>query len=285
MPRCFIKGNAANCSLTEPLAASRKYGMVRREKYNARPAALTTTFTTFGLPYSSGFVIGVAAVDISVCLSALATASITAGSIIGSSPWMFTIASQGQRAATWAIRSEPPGWLGEVISARQNSCATSQIRVSSVAPTTSASDLACWHRSTTCRINGLPAISASGFPGNRVEPYRAGIIPITFMPLLLPATAVNCTDEKQRSIKQNRAGKRLILQERDADGVRDGPWHRPGPGERQTGRTRGEREENKRRTRATREGSTHATPMQLACRWPVPGFGVAFQSLPAPDAR
>ena len=55
MPRCFKKGNAANCSLTEPLAASRKYGIVRREKYSARPAGLTTTFTTFGLPYSAGF--------------------------------------------------------------------------------------------------------------------------------------------------------------------------------------------------------------------------------------
>ena len=170
MPRCFKKGNAANCSLTEPLAASRKYGIVRREKYSARPAALTTTFTTFGLPYSSGLVIGVAAVDISVCASAPATASITAGSISGSSPWMFTTASQAQRAATSAIRSEPLGWSGAVISARQKSCATSQIRVSSVATITSASDLACWQRSTTCRMSGLPAISASGFPGNRVEP-------------------------------------------------------------------------------------------------------------------
>ena len=31
------------------MAASRTYGIVRREKYNARPAALTTTFTTFGI--------------------------------------------------------------------------------------------------------------------------------------------------------------------------------------------------------------------------------------------
>ena len=54
MPRCFKKGNAANCSLTERLAASRRYGIVRREKYKARPAALTTTFTTFGLSYSVG---------------------------------------------------------------------------------------------------------------------------------------------------------------------------------------------------------------------------------------
>ena len=39
MPRCFKKGNAANCSFTGRLAASRRYGIVRREKYNAWPAA------------------------------------------------------------------------------------------------------------------------------------------------------------------------------------------------------------------------------------------------------
>src|ERR1035437_10129562 len=109
MPRCFKKGNAANCSPTEPLAASRKYGIVHREKYNAQLAALTTTFTTFGLSYSSGFLLEVAAVDISVCASAPATASITAGSISGSSPWILTTASQAQRVATSAIRSEPLG--------------------------------------------------------------------------------------------------------------------------------------------------------------------------------
>src|SRR5207245_2331913 len=119
MPRCFKKGNAANCSLTEPLAASRKYGIVRREKYSACPAEVTTTFTTFGLLYSSGFLMDVAAVDISVCPSALATASMTEGSIRGSSPWTLTTPSQLHRAATSAIRSEPLGWLGEVISTRQ----------------------------------------------------------------------------------------------------------------------------------------------------------------------
>jgi len=170
IPKCFKNGNAAICSLTELLAASRKYGIVRREKYSADPAALTTTFTTFGLSYSAGALIGVAAVDISACASAPATASITVGSINGSSPWIFTTASPPQRAATSAIRSEPLGWSGAVISARQKLCATSQIRVSSVATITSASDLACWQRSTTCRISGLPAINASGFPGNRVEP-------------------------------------------------------------------------------------------------------------------
>ena len=119
MPRCFKNGNAANCSLTEPLAASRKYGIVRREKYSAWPPALTTTFTTFGLSYSSGLLMGVAAVDISAAASARATASMTPGSISGSSPWMFTMASQAQREDTSAIRSEPLGWVGAVISTRQ----------------------------------------------------------------------------------------------------------------------------------------------------------------------
>ena len=82
----FKKANAANCSLVEPLAASRRYGIVRLEKYNARPSALTTTFTTFGLSSSAGFLMRVVAVDISQFASAAAAASITDGSINGSSP-------------------------------------------------------------------------------------------------------------------------------------------------------------------------------------------------------
>ena len=180
MPRCFKKGNAANCSFTGRLAASRRYGIVRREKYNARPAALTTTFTTFGLSSSERFLMGVAAVDISFCASAFATASITFGSISGSSPWMFTTASHSQRSQTSAMRSEPLGCSGRVISTRQKFCATSQMRVSSVATMISESDFAFWHCSTTCWMSGLPAMSASGLPGNRVEANRAGMMPVTF---------------------------------------------------------------------------------------------------------
>src|SRR5262249_46021914 len=33
-----------------------------------------------------------------------------------------------------------------------------------------------WHRRQTCSIIVLPAINASGLPGNRVEAYRAGMI-------------------------------------------------------------------------------------------------------------
>ena len=51
----------------------------------------------------------VAAVDISVVARAAATASIPSGSINGSSPWMLMTASQGHRAATSAMRSEPLG--------------------------------------------------------------------------------------------------------------------------------------------------------------------------------
>src|SRR5258707_3598285 len=98
MPKCFKKGNAANCSTTEPGAASRTYGIVRLEKYNARSAELTTTVTTLGLSYSFGSQIGVAAVDMGAWVKALATASMTAGSIIDSSRWMFM---SGARATLW----------------------------------------------------------------------------------------------------------------------------------------------------------------------------------------
>ena len=117
---------------------------------SARPAALITIFTTFGLSSSAGFLMRVAAVDISFCASAFATASITDGSINGSSPWMFTTASHSQRSATSAMRSEPLGCSGRVISTRQKFCATSQMRVSSVATMISESDFAFWHCSTTC---------------------------------------------------------------------------------------------------------------------------------------
>jgi DNA-binding NarL/FixJ family response regulator len=50
----------------------------------------------------------------------------------------------------YAERALRAGARGYVISARQKFCATSQIRVSSVATMTSLSDLAFWHCSTTC---------------------------------------------------------------------------------------------------------------------------------------
>ena len=112
---------------------------------------------------------GVAAVDISKRSSVPATASITVGSINGSSPWMLTTASQSTRAATSAMRSEPLGWSSRVISTRQNLRATSAMRSSSVATMTSLNDFASWQRSTTCWTSGLPAMGWSGFAGKRVE--------------------------------------------------------------------------------------------------------------------
>jgi hypothetical protein len=61
-------------------------GIVRREKYKAWPAWVTTTFTTFGLSYSLGSSKGVAAVDISLAASAPITASMTLGSMSAVSP-------------------------------------------------------------------------------------------------------------------------------------------------------------------------------------------------------
>jgi hypothetical protein len=45
-------------------------------------------------------------------------------------------------------------------------------------------------------------------------------------------------------MKQDRAGKRLMIPERDADEVSYGLWHRPSPWDRQKRRTRGINEEN-----------------------------------------
>ena len=84
------------------------------------------------------------------------------------------------RSQTSAMRSEPLGCSGRVISTRQKFCATSQMRVSSVATITSLKDFANWHCSTTCWMRGLPAMSASGLPGKRVEANRAGMMPRIF---------------------------------------------------------------------------------------------------------
>src|SRR5437868_7228642 len=51
------------------------------------------------------------------------------------------------------------------------------MRMSSVAMITESRALARRQASQTCRRRGLPAISCKGFPGKRVEPQRAGIMP------------------------------------------------------------------------------------------------------------
>jgi hypothetical protein len=47
-------------------------------------------------------------------------------------------------------------------------------------------------------MSGLPAINASGLPGNRVEAYRAGIMPTIFTALFLTTQGADCTEEKAR---------------------------------------------------------------------------------------
>ena len=54
---------------------------------------------------------------------------------------------------------------GAVISARQKSCATSQMRVSSVATMTSSRLLALWQRSTTCWMRGFAGDEGERFSG------------------------------------------------------------------------------------------------------------------------
>ena len=152
MPKCFKKGNAANCSLTERLAASRKYGIVRREKYSARPAALTTTFTTLGLSYSAGSWIAVAAVDISVALQR--PRHRVDHRRIDQRFVPLDIHHRVARAPARHLRDpvRPARVrLAAVISTRQNRPATSAIRASSVATMTSDNSRAARHRSPPAR--------------------------------------------------------------------------------------------------------------------------------------
>jgi hypothetical protein len=152
--------------LFAPVAASRTYGIVRREKYKARPAALTTTFTTFGFstPPSSD---GVAAVDIS---SRPAPRPRRQSPRINQRLVALDVdtASQAQFRATSAMRSVPLGCSGRSFPTRQKFCATSQMRVSSVATMTSPAFglLALLHHVLNERF---ARDERSGLPGNRVE--------------------------------------------------------------------------------------------------------------------
>jgi hypothetical protein len=109
--------------------------------------------------------------------SGCTTASTSAGSSIGSSPCTFTTISASVPRAASASRSVPLACRGEVITASPPNAATaSAMRWSSVATSTrSTSPARRTHSCTRCTI-GLPWMSERGFPGNRVEPNRAGMI-------------------------------------------------------------------------------------------------------------
>src|SRR6266851_8359054 len=82
----------------------------------------------------------------------------------------------GRVRATSATRSVPLRQLLEVITTSPKPEAALAIRASSVATITRENAPLSWHRRQTCSIIVLPAINARGFPGNRVDPYRAGMI-------------------------------------------------------------------------------------------------------------
>ncbi len=91
-----------------------------REKYSASPAASVTTLTTFTDSMSATVRRGRDTVAIATPGSSKAdtTASMPAGSSIGSSPWTFTtMVESGRSAAASASRSVPEAWRGEVITA------------------------------------------------------------------------------------------------------------------------------------------------------------------------
>ena len=96
--------------------------------------------------------------------------STMAGSTKGRSPCTFTTTSASRRAATSASRSVPVGWSGRVIATSTPSGSTaSRMRGSSVATMTRPRPRARRVRSATWQIMGRPAISASAFPGRRLD--------------------------------------------------------------------------------------------------------------------
>ena len=78
------------------------------------------------------------------------------------------------------MRSEPVGRSGSVITARPPAASTASAISWSPQATTTGPTPAATARRHTCTIIGAPAISASGFPGSRVEASREGIITIGF---------------------------------------------------------------------------------------------------------
>src|SRR3990172_8956600 len=109
-----------------------------------------------------------------------ATASITDGSIIGSSPCtLMRISSESPRDAS-ATRSVPEGQSGDVIHPPPpNPRTATAIRSSSVATITRVAHLDFRAFSQTYHIIGRPSIWARGFPGRRLSPY---LPPITTAP-------------------------------------------------------------------------------------------------------
>src|SRR5690606_23938871 len=99
----------------------------------------------------------------------------------GSSPCKLTTMSgscMASRSTASARRSVPEGWSARVMTtSAPKPRATSAIRSLSVATSTRAAPLSS-ARWCTCWIIGCPSKSASGLPGKRVEPSRAGMMTV-----------------------------------------------------------------------------------------------------------
>ena len=99
----------------------RGYGINEREKYSAIPPRSVTTLTTPGSANSAfvkNFLLERHDFDRSRPRNGATTSSIISGSIIGSSPWIFTTTSAASDAIASATRSVPERCSAEVITAR-----------------------------------------------------------------------------------------------------------------------------------------------------------------------
>ena len=107
----------------------------------------------------------------------------SAASMVGRSPCTFSTMPQRRSGSALSsaseIRSEPETWSARVMTARPPAFSTqAKIASESVATTTGPVPAASARRST-CTIIGVPAMSASGLPGSRVEAIRAGMMVMT----------------------------------------------------------------------------------------------------------
>lgn len=120
--------------------------------------------------------------------SAATQASMWRGFTPGSSPWMLTttsyaLSSRGSIASsTCTTRSVPVAQVPDVSTASPPTPAsTRRMRSLSVATSTRSSSAAPVAAAYVCSIIVLPKNSASGLPGNRDDPSRAGITPSAFI--------------------------------------------------------------------------------------------------------
>ena len=146
---------------------------------SASVSGLPTTLTTLGSVFSSSRVMTAQMVPISTSASAsgASAAWTVAGETVGRSPCRLTTISSSEPmicSASW-MREVPLAWSARVITASPPASSMALAMEKSSVATTTRPRPASIARRQTWTIIGWPLMSASGFPGRRVEAMRAGM--------------------------------------------------------------------------------------------------------------